>query len=144
MYTHPAKLNGITWAESRPSHSVPLFTTLLDCKKAAARLKQQNDLCAWWRLRSESSLFALWVAKDPRFLHVDSEDPGQTGRMPRLIWVFTGRTGHFVGFVLLMEEKAGSCHHSEIWIFLASVPMHSSCYCALPIQLSLNNAIDSW
>ena len=41
-----------------------------------------------------------WVAKDPRFLHVDSEDSDQTGRMPRLIWVFAGRTGHFVGFVM--------------------------------------------
>ena len=33
------------------------------------------------------------------FLHADSEDTGQTGRMPRLIWVFTGHTGHCVGFV---------------------------------------------
>ena len=36
----------------------------------------------------------------PRFLHVDSEDSYQTGRMPRLIWVFVGRTCHFVGFVM--------------------------------------------
>ena len=28
------------------------------------------------------------------------EDTDQTGRMPRLILVFTGRTGHFVGFVM--------------------------------------------
>ena len=28
-----------------------------------------------------------------------SEDSDQTGRMPRLIWVFAGRTCHFVGFV---------------------------------------------
>ena len=48
---------------------------------------------------SESSLCAQWVAKDPSFLHVDSEDSDQTGRMPRLIWVFGGRTCHFVGFV---------------------------------------------
>ena len=34
---------------------------------------------------SESSLCAQWVAKDPRFLHADSEDSDQTGRMPRLI-----------------------------------------------------------
>ena len=33
-----------------------------------------------------------WVAKDPSFLHADSEDSDQTGRM---------RTGHFVGFVML-------------------------------------------
>ena len=34
---------------------------------------------------SVSSLLAQWVAKDPRFLHADSEDSDQTGRMPRLI-----------------------------------------------------------
>ena len=41
---------------------------------------------------SESSLCSQWVAKDPRLLHVDSEDSDLTGRMPRLIWVFAGRT----------------------------------------------------
>ena len=41
---------------------------------------------------SESSLCAQWVAKGPRYLHADSEDSDQTGRMPRLIWVFAGRT----------------------------------------------------
>ena len=46
------------------------------------------------------SLWALWVANDPTFLHADSKDSDQTGRMPRLIWVFAGRTGHFVGFVM--------------------------------------------
>ena len=34
---------------------------------------------------SESSLCAQWAAKDPSFLHADSEDSDQTGRMPRLI-----------------------------------------------------------
>ena len=38
------------------------------------------------------SLCAQWVAKGPRFLHADSEYSDQTGRMPRLIWVFTGCT----------------------------------------------------
>ena len=41
---------------------------------------------------SESSLCAQWVAKDPSFLHADKEDSDQTGRMPRLIWVFAVRT----------------------------------------------------
>ena len=51
---------------------------------------------------SESSLCAQWVAKDPSFLHADSEDSDQTGRirLPSLIWVFAGRTCHFVGFVM--------------------------------------------
>ena len=33
-------------------------------------------------------------------LHADSENSDQTGRMPRLIRVFAGRTCHFVGFVM--------------------------------------------
>ena len=41
---------------------------------------------------SESSLCTQWVDKGPSFLHAISEDSDQTGRMPRLIWVFTGRT----------------------------------------------------
>ena len=45
---------------------------------------------------SESSLGAQWVAKDPSFPHADSEDSDQTGRMPRLIWVFAGRTLSFL------------------------------------------------
>ena len=34
------------------------------------------------------------------FLHAESEDSDQTGRMPRLICVFAGRNGHFVGLVI--------------------------------------------
>ena len=55
-------------------------------------------ICPVW---SESLLCAQWVAKDPSFLHADSEDSDQTGQMPRLIWVFDGRTCNFVGFVML-------------------------------------------
>ena len=49
---------------------------------------------------SESSLCAQWVAKD---LHADSEDTDQTGRMPRLIWVFAGHT-----LILLVLSCRGS------------------------------------
>ena len=48
---------------------------------------------------SESSLCAQWVAKDPGCF-VQTEKTDQTGQMPRLIWVFAGRTGHFVSFVM--------------------------------------------
>ena len=63
---------------------------------------------------SESSLGTQWVAKDPRFLHADSEDSDQTGRMPRLIWVFAGRTLIllFVGFVISPLK----C----VWYFIAA------------------------
>ena len=48
-------------------------------------------------------VFAQWVAKDPSFLHADSQDSDQTGWMPRLIWVFAGRT-----LILLVLSRRGS------------------------------------
>ena len=70
---------------------------------------------------SESSLCTLWVAKDPLLLNADSENSDQTGRMHRLIWVFTGSTGHLVGFVVRRiifrfrwcKGQESSCH----WCF---------------------------
>ena len=47
---------------------------------------------------SNSSQCAQWVAEDPMFLHADSEDSDQTGRMSRLICVFAERNGHFCWF----------------------------------------------
>ena len=58
---------------------------------------------------SESLLCAQWVAKGPSFLHADSEDSNQTGRMPRLIWVFTGRT-----LTWLVFSRGGSFIFIEI------------------------------
>ena len=52
---------------------------------------------------SEFSLCAQWVAKEPDLLHADSEDSDQTGRMPRLIWVFAERTAP-----LLILSRGGS------------------------------------
>ena len=51
---------------------------------------------------SLSRIFAVrmkkaWVFSYPLSA---SEDSDQTGRMPRLIWIFAGRTCHFVGFVV--------------------------------------------
>ena len=43
----------------------------------------------------------LRVAKNPMFLHADSGDSDQNGRMSRLVRVFVGRTCHFVGIVML-------------------------------------------
>ena len=64
---------------------------------------------------SESSLCAQWVAKDPSFRHVDSKDSDQTGRMPRLIWVFAWRTYYFVGFVVLRLKLVRSRNWSQAW-----------------------------
>ena len=55
---------------------------------------------------SESWLCAQWVIKVPKFLHADREDSDQTGRMPRLIWVFAGGTR-----ILLVLSCCGSFGH---------------------------------
>ena len=75
---------------------------ICDCRKkkrpnsdkmtcAPSEDSDQLGICPVW---AAYSLCAQWEAKD----HADSEESNQTGRMPRLTWVFPGRTGHFVGF----------------------------------------------
>ena len=50
---------------------------------------QRRLWSAWASAQSDqSSLCGQRVAKDPSFLHADSEDSDQTERMSRLIWVF--------------------------------------------------------
>ena len=54
----------------------------------------------------QPSLCAQWGAKDISFLHADSEDSDQTGRMPRPIWVFAGRT-----VILFVLSCCGSIYY---------------------------------
>ena len=56
----------------------------------------------------------LHLAEDPMFPYADSEDSDQTGRTPMLFWVFAGRKGHFVGFVMRRLTCCGGLH----WFFL--------------------------
>ena len=69
--------------------------------------KPTKWVCAQWRqirlgirpVRSASSLCAQWIAKDPTFLHADSEDWSDWEDAQadlRLRWAHS----HFVGFVL--------------------------------------------
>ena len=44
-----------------------------------AKTQISLGICPVW---SEYSPCAQWVAKDPRFLHADSDDSDQTGQMP--------------------------------------------------------------
>ena len=91
---------------------------MVDGKRKSARAwhkwadtwqKQQNDcassetqitlgICSVW---SESSLSTGRKLGSLATHWWHSEDSDQTGRMSRLIWVFAGRTEHFVGFVML-------------------------------------------
>ena len=59
---------------------------------------------------SESSLCTQWVTKDPSFLHEDSKDSDQTGRMPRLIRVFARSTT-----TLLVLSWGNSCIRFQNW-----------------------------
>ena len=49
-----------------------------------AKSRISLGICPVW---SESSLCAEWVAKGPSFLHADSKDSDQTGRMPFVSFV---------------------------------------------------------
>ena len=54
-------------------------------------------ICPVWSEPSLSTGRHIWSLA----IHwAHSEDSDQTGPMPRLIWVYAGRTGHFVGFVM--------------------------------------------
>ena len=62
---------------------------------------------------SESSLSA-WRNLEFLATHwAHSEDADQTGRMPRLIWVFAGRT-----IIVLVLSWGGSYEHHCVWRFL--------------------------
>ena len=50
---------------------------------------------------SGSLLCTFSVPNIQMLLHVNSEDSHQNERINRLIWIFAGCTGHFVGFVML-------------------------------------------
>ena len=51
--------------------------------------------------QSDQSLLSAWRNTGSSATHwAHCEDSNQTGWMPRLIWVFTGHTDHFVGFVM--------------------------------------------
>ena len=63
---------------------------------------------------SESSLSA-WKKLGSLVTHLaHSEDAGQTGWMPRLIWIFAGRPCQFVGFVM-MQFNYMICHSWNIY-----------------------------
>ena len=62
----------------------------------------ESSLSAWRKL---GSLATHWA---------HSEDSDQTGRMPRLIWVFAGRTCHFVGF----DMRQLKCLEKKLQIYV--------------------------
>ena len=77
---------------------------------------------------SKSSLCTQWVAKDPSFLHADSENSDNTRRMPRLIWVFAGGTFHFVGFVMHRLKCYFYCKNNQRkLLMMLCAPVYALC-----------------
>ena len=92
----------LRWAHS---HFVGFVMSRIKC-----RWTKRGTIFAFSRINGSlhvTSLCAQWVAKDPSFLPADSEDSDLTGWMRRLIWVFAGRTCHFVGFVMRRLISSG-------------------------------------
>ena len=72
-------------------------------------VQSESLLSAWRKL---GSLATHWV---------HSEDSDQTGRMPRLIWVFAGHS-HFVGFVMWWLKCISSALVHMIWsIYISEI-----------------------
>ena len=75
---------------------------------AASWQNKRNVMCtqrrlrsAWASAQSDQSSLSTWRNLGSLATHwAHSEDSDQTGWMPMLIWVFAGRTCHFVGFVM--------------------------------------------
>ena len=109
-----------------PSSSCQRRVALFDSGPSLSRLVTKSTK---WHVRSAKTQISLgirpvwsefllctqWVAKDPSFLHAESEDSDQTGRMPRLIWVFAGHTCHLVGFVMMRLIFIFSCIFYCVW-----------------------------
>ena len=79
---------------------VPSIGTGISCQRLAKTQISLGIHPVW----SESSLSAWRNIGPLSTCWAHSEDSDQTGRMPRLIWVFTGCTYHFVGFVVLWHR----------------------------------------
>ena len=66
-----------------------------------------------------------------------TEESDQTGRMPRLIWVFAERTGHFVGFVMLrLKYLFYLSYQNWILMYVYDIAMNQ--------HMQLRYGISSW
>ena len=101
---------GLAWYIIEPSHD--------NINKMTVRLAKTQISLGIHPVWSKHSQCTQWVAEDPRFLHVDSKDSDQTGRMPRLIRVFAGAHaillvllwgGYFCLFSLVMSHIMRKC-----------------------------------
>ena len=79
-----------------------------------------------WRLRSAwaSAQSDQSLGCAPSVLHADSEDSDRTGQMPRLTWVFAGRTVTLLVFVM---SRIKFCWMIEYWRMHCPNPLIKLC-----------------
>ena len=88
LFTH--SIWGATGSFRQRAKDLSPIEWLIMCIWAISWQNQQYGICTQRRLRS------AWASsQSDQSLRCD-----QTGQMPRLIWVFAGRTCHFVGFIM--------------------------------------------
>ena len=89
---------------------------------------QRTLRSAWASAQSDQSILCTQkVVKGPMFIHADSEDSDQTGRIPRLICLrWAPRTCHLVGFVMqwLMLYK------NRLWLFGVDRKIYHKVHCS--------------
>ena len=90
-FTHNHKFISSTFRHS------PYFLSISTSGTCAKRSLRS----AWVSAQTDQSSMSAWRKLGSLANHwAHSEDSDQTGRMPRLIWVFAGRTCHFICFVM--------------------------------------------
>ena len=111
---HGAKIPFLIW---QLSHLSRLMTKPTKWHVRPAKTQISLGICPVW----SESLLSTWRKLGSLATHwVHSKDSDQTGRMPRLIWVFAGHTCHFVSFVtrrlicflaifVRLSQKASGC-----------------------------------
>ena len=77
------------------------------CRAVAHFIQLRHNGSTKWQMSHSMTKSIKW--------HVPSEDSDQTGRMPRLTWVFAGGTGYIVGFVM-MRLRCTQHRHASDWV----------------------------
>ena len=77
---------------------------------------------AWASAQSDQSLLSTWRNLGSLATHsLHSQNSDQTGRIPRLIWVFAGRTCHFIGFDMWRLIWKVDCFRKDFCLFLIEI-----------------------
>ena len=99
-------------------HETPIWAVAWQ-NRQINKCAQQSLRSSWESAQSDHSLRCLHdetLTRSSTTYWAHSEDSRQTRCMPRLIWVVTGCIGHFVGFVMLVDQRKRAC------IFWLQVP----------------------